>query len=233
MVNQNKYHFGQLQVLYEDNHIIAVSKPAGMSVQPDLTKEKSLVEYVEEYLVDKYNKKGRAFVGLVHRIDKPVTGIVLFTRTSRILSRIHWLFKNREIHKGYWAITERKPDKDSDFLEHYLIKSSVKNKSYVTSSKTKGAHLAQLNYKVIKELPNNKFLIEVNPVTGRHHQIRVQLSKINAPIMGDIKYSASKPNKDKSIALHARTLQFIHPIKNIEIFIQAPVPLTDPYKVLL
>lgn len=213
-----------LEILYEDNHLIAVNKPSGLLVQGDKTGDESLLEKVKAYLKKKYNKPGDVFLGLPHRIDRPVSGVVLMARTSKALSRLNEIFQNREIQKTYWALVDKQPDSENGFLTHFLLKDSKKNIVSAYDHQTKESKKAELHYS-IKEKYKNSSLLEVKPVTGRPHQIRVQLSKIGCSIVGDLKYGYPKPNPDASICLHAACLEFIHPIKKIPIKIEAPLPV--------
>ncbi|GEP52471.1 RNA pseudouridine synthase [Flavobacterium noncentrifugens] len=212
-----------LQVLHEDNHIIVVNKRVGDIVQGDKTGDKPLSEVVKEYIKDKYNKPGEVFLGVVHRLDRPTTGIVVFARTSKALTRLNELFKNRETQKTYWAVVKNKPTKSEDRLVHYLKRNEKNNTSKAYLKEVPESKLASLDYKIIKEL-NNYFALEINLHTGRHHQIRAQLSAIGSPIKGDLKYGADRSNPDGGIHLHARQLVFIHPVSKEELKITAPVP---------
>ena len=212
-----------LEVLYEDNHIIAVNKKAGDLVQGDKTGDKPLGEFVKAYLREKYNKPGNIFCGVIHRLDRPVSGLVIFAKTSKALTRMNALFREKTIQKTYWAIVENPPLKSEDRLEHYLIKNQQKNKSRAYLKPYEGALNSVLDYTVLKKL-DRYTLLQVKPITGRHHQIRVQLSTIGSIIKGDLKYGAKRSNKDASISLHAREINFIHPIKKEEITITAPAP---------
>lgn len=212
-----------LEILYEDNHLIAINKPAGVLSQGDKTGDKVLADYVREYIVKKYNKPGDAFLGVIHRLDRPVSGIVLLAKTSKALSRMNEQFKTREVQKTYWAVVEQKPDKIQDLLVHWLKKNEEKNKSQAFTKEVKGALRCELEYEY--KLSSERYhLLEVKPRTGRHHQIRVQLSAVGCIIKGDLKYGAKRSNPDGSISLHARQLKFIHPVKKEEIIITAPVP---------
>tara|TARA_B100000780_G_scaffold198624_1_gene140465 strand:- start:2905 stop:3573 length:669 start_codon:yes stop_codon:yes gene_type:complete len=215
-----------LEVLYEDNHIIAVNKKAGDLVQGDKTGDKPLGEFVKAYLREKYNKPGNIFCGVIHRLDRPVSGLVIFAKTSKALARMNALFREKTIQKTYWAIVENPPLKSEDRLEHYLIKNQEKNKSRAFLKPYEGALNSVLDYKIQKKL-DRYTLLQVKPITGRHHQIRVQLSTIGCIIKGDLKYGAKRSNKDASISLHAREINFIHPVKNEAITITAPAP-KDP-----
>lgn len=212
-----------LQVLYEDNHIIAVNKRVGDIVQGDKTGDKPLSDVVKEYIKDKYNKPGEVFLGVVHRLDRPTTGIVIFARTSKALSRLNDLFKNRESHKTYWAVVKNKPKEKSAVLVHYLKRNEKSNTSRAYEKEVPESKKASLDYKIIKEL-NNYFALEINLHTGRHHQIRSQLSAIGSPIKGDLKYGFDRSNTDGGIHLHARKLTFVHPVSKENIEIIAPVP---------
>ena len=213
----------QLQILYEDNHIIAVNKRPSDIVQGDKTGDTPLSEFVKKYIKEKYNKPGDVFIGTVHRIDRPVSGIVLFAKTSKALARLNQMFQTKEIQKTYWAVVKNKPENVKGNLVHYLIKNEVKNMSRAYEKEQKGALRSELDYELILSL-DNYHLLEINPHTGRHHQIRVQLSKIGSPIKGDIKYGFDRTNKDASIHLHARKIVFIHPVKKEPISIVAPPP---------
>tara|TARA_B110000977_G_scaffold85026_1_gene113532 strand:- start:4764 stop:5435 length:672 start_codon:yes stop_codon:yes gene_type:complete len=212
-----------LEVLYEDNHIIVVNKKAGDLVQGDKTGDKPLGEFVKSYLREKYNKPGNIFCGVIHRLDRPVSGAVIFAKTSKALTRMNKLFREKTIQKTYWAIVEKPPLKKEDRLEHYLIKNQQKNKSRAYSKPYEGALKSVLDYAVLKTL-NRYTLVKVEPISGRHHQIRVQLSTIGCCIKGDLKYGAKRSNKDASISLHAREISFIHPVKNEAITVTAPTP---------
>lgn len=212
-----------LEVLFEDNHIIAVNKKVSDIVQGDKTGDKPLPEYVKDYIKKKYNKPGKVFLGVVHRLDRPVSGVILFARTSKALSRLNVMFKKKKVQKTYWAIVKNKPQNTKDTLVHYLLKNQSKNKSQAFNSDANHALRSELSYELIHSL-ENYHLLKVSPKTGRHHQIRVQLAKIGCPIKGDIKYGFDRTNKDKSIHLHARKIDFIHPIKQEPISITAPTP---------
>lgn len=212
-----------LQVLYEDNHIIVVNKRVGDIVQGDKTGDKPLSDVVKEYLKDKYEKPGEVFLGVVHRLDRPTTGIVLFARTSKALERMNEMFKNRDTKKTYWAIVKNRPPKEADTLVHYLRRNEKSNTSKAFPKEVPDSKIASLDYKVIRQL-NNYFALEINLHTGRHHQIRSQLSAIGSPIKGDLKYGFDRSNPDGGIHLHARKLSFLHPVKKEPVEITAPVP---------
>lgn len=215
-----------LEVLYEDNHIIAVNKKPSDIVQGDKTGDRPLGEFVKDYIKKKYNKPGDVFLGVVHRLDRPVSGVILFARTSKALSRLNELFRSKQVQKTYWAVVKNKPNPTKDTLLHYLKKNQQKNKSTAFNREEDGTLKSELSYQLIKSL-DNYHLLEVLPKTGRHHQIRVQLSKIGSPIKGDIKYGSDRTNKDASIHLHARKIEFIHPVKKEPISIIASPPKKD------
>lgn len=219
----NDIKLDQLQVLYEDNHIIAINKKASDIVQGDKTGDEPLSEKVKAYLKHKYNKPGEVFTGVVHRLDRPVSGIVLFAKTGKALSRLNEMFRSKEVKKTYWAVVKNKPVKEKDLLIDYLIKDEAKNKSRAYKEERKGTLKSELEYNLIASI-SNYHLLEVNPHTGRHHQIRVQLSAIGSPIRGDLKYGFDRSNKDASIHLHARKVEFIHPVKQEPICIIANPP---------
>ena len=210
-----------LEVLYEDNHLIAVNKKSGDIVQGDKTGDTPLSDFVKAYIKKKYNKTGEVFLGTIHRLDRPTSGIVLFARTSKALSRMNEQFRKKEVQKTYWAVVENCPPEEIGILESYLQKNQKQNKSYAT--KGKGGKHAVLEYKLLSKL-NNYYHLEIKPKTGRHHQIRVQLSNIGCVIKGDLKYGAKRSNKDASIHLLAQQLAFIHPVKKEKTLIQATPP---------
>ncbi len=212
-----------LNVLYEDNHIIAVNKRAGDIVQGDKTGDTPLSDIVKAYLKEKYNKPGNVYLGVVHRLDRPTTGIVLFAKTSKALPRLNKLFAEKKAKKTYWAIVKNKPPKNEDRLVNWLKKNPKNNKSTAFDREVEGSKKAILNYKVIREL-DRYFVLEIDLETGRHHQIRCQLSKIGLPIKGDLKYGFQRSNKDAGISLHARQLVLNHPVKKELLTITAPVP---------
>ena len=215
-----------LQVLFEDNHILIVNKRAGDITQGDKTGDKPLSEVVKEYVKDKYNKPGNVFIGTVHRLDRPTSGIVIFARTSKALERLNKMLRDKVIQKTYWAIVKNQPKVKTDTLTNFLKKDSKKNKSFVYKKEIEGSKKATLHFKVIQQLDNYS-LLEVDLETGRHHQIRTQLSHIGSPIKGDLKYGFDRSNKDGSISLHARKINFIHPVTKEIITIIAPTP-NDP-----
>ena len=216
-----------LQVIYEDNHIIVVNKRAGDIVQGDKTGDKPLSDIVKEYIKEKYNKPGNVYLGVVHRIDRVTSGIVIFARTDKALTRLNKMLQtHNEIKKTYWAIVDKKPIAKEAELVHFLVRNAKQNKSYAHDKIVPNSKKAILNYKVIKELDRYQ-LLEINLKTGRHHQIRSQLSKIGFPIKGDVKYGFKRANKDLSIHLHARMIEFIHPVKKEPISLIADLP-NDP-----
>ena len=212
-----------LQILHEDNHLIVVNKRVGDIVQGDKTGDKPLSEIVKEYIKEKYNKPGEVFLGVVHRLDRPTTGIVAFARTSKALSRMNELFSNRETQKTYWAVVKNKPEKSNDKLVHYLKRNEKNNTSKAHLKEVPDSKLASLEYQIIKELTNYSAL-EIQLHTGRHHQIRAQLAAIGSPIKGDLKYGFDRSNPDGGIHLHARKLHFVHPVSKESITIVAPTP---------
>lgn len=212
-----------LQILHEDNHLIIVNKRVGDLVQGDKTGDKPLSDVVKEYIKDKYNKPGEVFLGVVHRLDRPTSGIVVFARTSKALTRMNELFSNRETQKTYWAIVKNKPKNSEDKLVHFLKRNEKNNTSKAHINEVPESKIASLDYTIIKEL-NNYFALEIHLHTGRHHQIRAQLSAIGSTIKGDLKYGFDRSNPDGGIHLHARKLAFIHPVSKENIEIVAPVP---------
>lgn len=218
-----------MQVLYEDNHIIIVSKRSGEIVQGDKTGDRTLADDVKVYIKEKYAKPGNVFVGVTHRLDRPVSGIVVFAKTSKALSRLNDMFRNGDVHKTYWAITKNAPPKDEDTITHWLTRNEKQNKSYAYTHEVHGSKKAMLHYRVIGH-SDNYTLIEVNLMTGRHHQIRCQLANIGCPIKGDLKYGARRSNPDGSISLLARRVEFVHPVSKQLISVEAPLPDNDLFK---
>ena len=213
-----------MTVLYEDNHIIAVNKTCNEIVQGDKTGDTPLSEIVKAYIKDKYNKPGEVFLGVTHRLDRPTSGVVLFARTSKALTRLNEMFKSHEqIRKTYWAIVQGCPKQPEARLENYLTRNETLNKSFIAKPGAKEAKLAILTYKILVK-GEHYTLLEINLETGRHHQIRCQLAAIGCPVKGDLKYGAKRSNPDGGISLHARQIEFIHPVKKENICITAPVP---------
>ena len=215
-----------LQVLYEDNHIIVVNKRIGDIVQGDKTGDTPLSEVVKQYIAKKYNKPGAVYLGVVHRLDRPTSGIAVFARTSKALTRLNKLFVERKTEKTYWAIIKNPPPKTEDTLIHFLKRNPKQNKSYAYNNEIPNSKKAILTYQVIKKL-DSYLLLEIDLKTGRHHQIRAQLTAIGCPIKGDLKYGFNRSNKDGGIHLHSRGLTFIHPVLKEELSIIAPPPI-DP-----
>ena len=213
-----------MTVLYEDNHIIAVNKTCNEIVQGDKTGDTPLADIVKVYIKEKYHKPGEVFLGVTHRLDRPTSGVVLFSRTSKALSRLNEMFKSHEqIRKTYWAIVQGAPKQAEARLENWLVRNEAQNKSYIAKPGAKEAKLAVLSYKTLVK-GDHYTLLEVNLETGRHHQIRCQLAAIGCPIKGDLKYGAKRSNPDGGISLHARKIEFIHPVSKQDICITAPVP---------
>lgn len=212
-----------MQVIYEDNHIIIVNKTSSEIVQGDKTGDTPLSEIVKQYLKEKYNKQGNVYLGVTHRLDRPVSGIVVFAKTSKALPRLNDMFKNGEVKKTYWAIVKDCPKETEGELIHYLVRNEKQNKSYAYDKEVPNSKKAILNYKLIGR-SQNYYLLEVDLKTGRHHQIRCQLAKMGCPIKGDLKYGAQRSNPDGSISLHARRIRFIHPVSQKMIDIEALVP---------
>lgn len=221
------FRITDVQIIYEDNHIIAVNKACGELVQSDITDERTLVDDMKDYLKEKYNKPGNVFLGLPHRLDRPTSGVVLLAKTGKALERLNKMFSKRDqIKKTYWAVVNKRPPKYSDTLEHFLKKNKTKNKSYAFQKPVYGTKYAKLTYRHVASL-NRYHLLEIDLFTGRHHQIRVQLGTLNMRIKGDIKYGFPRPNNDKGIHLHARKLEFVHPVKKNQVTIIADPP-DDP-----
>jgi len=216
-----------LEVLYEDNHLIAVNKKSGDIVQGDKTGDAPLSDFVKTYIKKKYNKPGEVFLGTIHRLDRPTSGVVLYARTSKALARMNEQFRNKEVQKTYWAVVDNPPPNTSGTLDNFLQKNEKQNKSFVTKNK-EGKH-AVLDFKLLKKL-DNFYHLEVKPQTGRHHQIRVQLANIGCIVKGDLKYGAKRSNKDASIHLLAQKLEFLHPVTKEPISITAPAPKDSIWK---
>lgn len=214
------------QILFEDNHLLIINKKAGQLVQGDKTGDESLLELIKKFIKNRDQKPGNVFLGLVHRIDRPTSGLVIYAKTSKALSRLTQMVKNREIKKTYWAIVPKEMIPASQRLVYYLKKNEKTNKAIVFPKPTEGAKEAILSYNIIKVLENYQ-LLEIDLETGRHHQIRAQLFKIGVPIKGDLKYGSPRSNPDGGISLHARKLEFVHPVTKEKIEITAPVPQND------
>lgn len=221
-----------MQVVYEDNHIIIVSKAAGEIVQGDNTGDRPLSEDVKAYIKEAYAKPGAVFLGVVHRLDRPAMGLVIFARTSKALSRLNEMFRDKDrIHKTYWAVVSNRPPRDADHLEQYLVRNPKNNKTYVAREGAKDAKLAALDYRVVAH-SDRYWLLEVKLLTGRHHQIRCQLAAMGCPIKGDLKYGAPRSNPDGSISLLARKLEFEHPVSHKRISVEAPLPADKLWNML-
>jgi len=215
-----------MTVLYEDNHIIAVNKSSSEIVQGDKTGDQPLSETIKLYLKEKYNKPGDVFLGVVHRLDRPVSGVVLFAKTSKALTRLNEMFRTQEVKKTYWAIVKEKPDQPEGRLEHYLTRNEKQNKSMAYDKPRSDAKKAALSYRMIAQ-SDTYYLLEVQLETGRHHQIRCQLAKMGCPIKGDLKYGFPRSNPNGGISLHARSVEFIHPVSKEFIQLTAPLPTDD------
>ena len=212
-----------MKVVYEDNHIIIVAKESGEIVQGDKTGDTPLSDLVKQYIKEKYEKPGEVFLGVCHRLDRPVAGLVVFARTSKALARLNKMFAEGEVHKTYWAIVQARDVVEEGLLTHWLVRNEKQNKSYAYDREVPHSKKAQLRYRVIGQ-GDRYMLLEVELLTGRHHQIRCQLSAIGCPIKGDLKYGAHRSNKDGGICLHARSISFIHPVSRLPINIVAPCP---------
>lgn len=212
-----------LQIIYEDNHLIAINKRPGDIVQGDKTGDLPLSEVVKQYIKEKYNKPGNVYLGVPHRLDRPTSGIVIFAKTSKALPRLNKLFAEKEAKKTYWAIVKNAPEKQQDTLTHWMKRNTKQNKSYANKKEVPESKKAILDYRLIKKL-DNYYLLEIDLKTGRHHQIRAQLTSIGCPIKGDLKYGFDRSNKDGSIHLHARSLSFIHPVKKELLELTATTP---------
>lgn len=215
-----------MNIIYEDNHLIIINKAPGELSQSDITKDPSLVDDLKVYLKHKYQKKGNVYLGLVNRLDRPTSGLLIFSKTSKSLIRMNKIQKLRKIKKTYYAVTEKRPKNESDQLINYLKKNQSKNKSFVVNENDPKAKKAILKYRLIKKL-KNYFLLEIILETGRHHQIRCQLSNIGCPIKGDVKYGAKRPNKDRSISLHSKKIEFTHPVSNKDLTFTAEPPKSN------
>jgi 23S rRNA pseudouridine1911/1915/1917 synthase len=223
-------HSKNLQILYEDNHLIILNKRVGDIVQGDKTGDIPLSEFVKQYLAEKYNKPGAAFLGVVHRIDRPTSGIVIFAKTSKALSRLNKMLVDKTIQKTYWAVVQDRVELTEDTLVNYLRKNEKNNKASVYDTETEGTKKAVLHYKVIKYL-DKYTLLEIDLETGRHHQIRSQLAHLGHPVRGDVKYGFKRPNADAGIHLHARRLSLVHPVSKELLEIEAPLPEDPVWKI--
>lgn len=215
-----------IQIIYEDNHLLVLNKRIGDLIQGDKTGDTPLSELAKQYIKEKYDKPGNVYLGVPHRLDRPTSGLIVFTKTSKALSRLNKLFSSRDITKIYWAIVQNAPEKTSGTLHHYLARNRRQNKSYSHDKEVKDSKVGILHYKVKKAL-DRYYLLEINLETGRHHQIRSQLAKIGSTIKGDLKYGADRSNPDGGIHLHARALHFVHPITKEKLKLIAPTP-NDP-----
>ncbi len=222
-----KQKFDESQIVFEDNHLLVINKKTGQLVQGDKTCDSSLLDLIKDFIKKRDQKPGNVFLGLVHRIDRPTSGLVIYAKTSKALTRLTQMVKNREIRKTYWAVVPKEMIPQSQRLIHYLQKNEKTNKATVFIRPTDNAKESVLNYEVVKTLDNFQ-LLEIDLETGRHHQIRAQLSKIGVPIKGDLKYGAARSNPDGGIHLHARKLEFVHPVTSQKLELVAPVPGNDP-----
>ena len=214
------------EILFEDNHLIIINKKPGILVQGDITGDISLIEITKDYIKNKYNKKGNVFLGLVNRIDRPTSGIVIFAKTSKALSRMNEILRNREIQKIYWLIISNKFASNNGKIEGWFRKNSKQNKSYFFKSQVNNSKFGSLSYKKLKTL-DNYCLLEVELITGRHHQIRCSFSELGYPVKGDLKYGSKRSNKDGGIYLHSRRVEFIHPVSKNKILLEADTPMTE------
>lgn len=217
-----------MEVVYEDNHIIIINKASGEIVQGDKSGDTPLADLVKDYIKRKYNKPGNVFLGVVHRLDRPVSGLVVFARPSKALTRLNDMFRNGDIHKTYWAITRNRPPEEEATLTHWITRNTQQNKSYAADREKPNSKKAMLRYRLIG-CTDNYHLLEVQLMTGRHHQIRCQLAHIGCPIKGDLKYGAQRSNPDGSICLHARRVEFVHPVTKQTIVAEAPLPTLPPW----
>ncbi|MFO7656328.1 MAG: RluA family pseudouridine synthase [Bacteroidales bacterium] len=215
-----------MNILFEDNHIIAVNKSTSDLVQGDKTGDIPLDARLKEYLKEKYTKQGNVFVGVAHRIDRPVSGVVLFAKTSKALARLNKMLSKGELKKAYWAIVKNKPGNESGILHHYLLRNEKQNKSYCYDSPVANTKEAFLEYRLIAK-SEMYYLLEIDLKTGRHHQIRAQMAAMGCPIRGDLKYGYPRSNQNGGISLHARQIEFVHPVRNEPVTITAPVPAGD------
>ncbi len=217
-------------MIFEDNHLLVVNKRAGILVQGDITGDRPLVDLCKDYIGEKYQKPGTVFLGLVHRIDRPVSGLVVLARTSKALTRMTALFREKQTTKTYWAIVNNRPPDAEGTLEHWLVKDPVRNKTTAHRGEYPGAQHSSLLYRLVEEI-SGRYLLEVTPMTGRPHQIRVQLGSMGCPIAGDVKYGYPEASPDGSIGLHARQLEFVHPVRKEPMVLRAPLPSTCLWKI--
>lgn len=220
-----------MKVVYEDNHIIIVAKESGEIVQGDKTGDTPLSDLVKQYIKEKYEKPGEVFLGVCHRLDRPVAGLVVFARTSKALARLNKMFAEGEVHKTYWAIVQARDVVEEGLLTHWLVRNEKQNKSYAYDREVPHSKKAQLRYRVIGQ-GDRYMLLKVELLTGRHHQIRCQLAKVGMPIKGDLKYGAPRSNPDGSISLLSRRVEFIHPVSKQQIAVEAPVPADNLWQAL-
>ena len=221
-----------MNVIYEDNHIIVVNKESGEIVQGDKTGDTPLSDCVKDYLKRKYQKPGNVFLGVVHRLDRPVSGLVVFAKTSKALSRLNEMFRKGEVHKTYWAIVKNAPKEPSGRLTHWICRNEKQNKSYAYNSEVSGSKKAVLDYRLLAS-GNNYHILEIRLLTGRHHQIRCQLSAMGSPIRGDLKYGAQRSNPDGSISLLSRHVEFVHPVSKELVSLDAPLPKDNLWQKIL
>jgi len=224
-LSEEEFNDLQSRILYEDNHLLIVNKKVGEIVQGDKTGDEPIGEKYKAFIAQRDSKPGRVFMGIPHRLDRPVSGVTCLAKTSKALERLTAMFRDGQVHKTYWALTCNKPEKEEDVLENWLIRNEKINKSFVSKSEVKGSKLAKLKYKMIGKT-DKYYLLEVDLMTGRHHQIRCQLANIGCVIKGDLKYGAKRSNPDGGICLHAHEIRFSHPVKKTEMKVIAPVPNT-------
>ena len=223
--------FSESQIVYEDNHLIIVNKLPSQIVQGDKTGDLCMADLIKDYLKQKYDKPGNVFCGVVHRLDRPVSGLVIFAKTSKALSRLNEQIKRHEIRKTYWAVVKNAPPKSEDTLTDYLLRNEKQNKSYVVKAGTSGAKEAILHYRTLAQSSGGYYLLEVDLQTGRHHQIRAQLAGMGCPIKGDLKYGFPRSNSDASISLHARRVEFVHPVRKEPMSFVADVPQDSIFEI--
>ena len=221
-----------MNVIYEDNHIIVVNKESGEIVQGDKTGDAPLSDLVKAYIKEKYRKPGNVFLGVTHRLDRPVSGLVIFAKTSKALSRLNEMFRKGEIHKTYWAIVKNKPKERQGRLTHWIVRNEKQNKSYAYDNEVKDSKKAVLDYRLLAS-GDNYHILEIHLLTGRHHQIRCQLSAMGCPIKGDLKYGAQRSNPDGSISLLSRHVEFVHPVSKEAIALDAPLPKDNLWEKIL